>query len=484
MRNYYDGASSSRRTQGWPAPTASPNAALGSLTTLRARSRAATRNDGFAKGVIDKLVTNIVGTGIKPLSQAPESSFRQAVHELWAAFTDESDADGLLDFYGQEAQIVRAWLEGGECYARFRFRRVEDGLAVPLQLQVLEPELCPHGYGGLLPSGARVRGGAEFDAIGRLVAYWFHPSRPGDWEDFDSSRLVRVPADSVAHLYDPLRPGTLRGVPYLTQTLVKLYELDKFDDATLLRQQIANLFVGFVTRQPGEGTEEDVDPLTGAAKTFDADDKPMVAMEPALFQELAPGEDVKFSTPPGTPDGYVDFMRQQLFAICAATGVPYEVLTGDMKGVSDRTLRVILLEFRRRIQGLQHQVVVFQFCRRVWNVWFDRAVLSGALRVPPAYFVNPKPWRAVKWMPQGWPYLHPVQDVDAQKAAARSGFTSRSAIISEQGEDAELIDAEQAADNERADRLGLRYDSDGRRAANGAPPAADEPADPSMGATK
>jgi capsid protein len=31
-----------------------------------------------------------------------------------------------------------------------------------------------------------------------------------------------------------------------------------------------------------------------------------------------------------------------------------------------------------------------------------------------------------------------------------------------QGEDAEVIDAEQAADNKRADDAGLRYDSDGR----------------------
>jgi len=67
-------------------------------------------------------------------------------------------------------------------------------------------------------------------------------------------------------------------------------------------------------------------------------------------------------------------------------------------------------------------------------------------------------------MPQGWPYIHPVQDVQAAREAIRSGFTSRSAVVAEQGEDAEVVDAQQAADNERADELGLEYDSDGRQA--------------------
>jgi len=477
----YDAGATSRRTRGWNAPTTSPNALLGNLATLRDRSRAARRNDGYAKGVIDKLVSNIIGTGITPLSQADDVGFRKQVQTLWLKWTDQSDADGMLDWFGQQTQAVRAWLEGGEALVRMRDRLPSDGLVVPLQLQVLEPELCPHSYNNsAIPGGNKIRAGIEFNGIGRRVAYWFHPSRPGDYEDFDSSQLRRVPADRVTHLFDPERPGQLRGVPFLTPVLIKLHELDKFDDATLLRQQLANLFVGFVERPAPVDDETTTHPLTGL--TAPTGDLPELALEPGIFQELAPGEKVTFSNPPGNASGYGDFMRQQLAAVASATGVPYEVITGDMKGVSDRTLRVILHEFRRRIQAWQHQIVAFQFCRPIWRAWFDRAVLSGALRVPAAYYTDPEPWTRVKWMPQGWPYLHPVQDVDAQKAAIRAGFTSRSAVVSEQGEDAAAIDEEQAADNARADGLDLRYDSDGRRPANGAigpePNADPDPADP------
>ncbi len=469
----YEAGSSTRRTSGWRAPTSSANSAiLGSLATLRDRSRAATRNDGYAKGVIDKLVANIIGTGIQPLSQARDPEFRRQIQALWLRWTDESDADGLLDWYGQQAQSVRTWLEAGEGFARLRDRLPSDGLSVPLQVQVLEPELCPYDYSRWSPT-LPIRAGIQFSPIGKRIAYYFYPSRPA-LDDFDVSQLGRIPAESVAHLYDPLRPGQLRGVPHLVQALISLHELDKYDDATLLRQQIANLFAMFVRRPATVGDAGTLDPLTGeTVETLDS--KALVHLEPGIVQELDPGEEVTFSDPPEA-QGYPDFMRQQLYGVSAATGVPYEVLTGDMRGVNDRTVRVILNEFRQRIQVWQHQIVAFKLCRPVWRAWMDRVYLSGALPIPPEYLEDPTPWSAVKWTTPRVPYIHPVQDIDAQKAAIRSGLTSRSAIVSEHGDDAEAIDQEQAIDNERADRLGLIYDSDGRVQSKGqAAPADPEP---------
>lgn len=469
----YEGASQARRTAGWRAPTASANALLGNLATLRDRSRAATRNDGYAKGAVEKLVTNVIGTGVKPLSQAPDPAVREAIHRAWLQWTDECDADGQLDFYGLQTQAVRAWFEGGDVFVRLRARLPQDGLTVPLQLQVLEPELCPHAY---TDWPRRIRAGIEFSPIGRRVAYHFHPSRP-EHDDFDASRLVRVPADTVAHVYDPVRPGQLRGLPILTQALVALHELLKYADAVLLRQQVGNLFAAFVTRQNATGDLEPLHPLTGQELPTAADGQPFLSLEPGLVQELGAGEEVTFSNPP-TADGYAEFMSQKLYEVAAATGVPYELLTGDMSRVNDRTVRVILHEFRRRIQAWQHQVVVFQFCRKVWRAWMDAAWLAGALPLPADYITNPEPWLVVKWIPQGWPYLHPLQDVQAATQGIQAGLTSRSAEVAARGEDAEVIDAEQKDDNTRADAGGLRYTSDGRQATAAAAPASTVATDP------
>ena len=456
----YEGAGTGRRARGWRAPTVGANdGVLGSLATLRDRSRAAIRNDGWARGAIDRLVTNIVGSGIKPLAKATDPEFRAALQALWLTWTDFSDADGLLDWYGQQAQAVRCWLEAGEVFVRLRARLPEDGLPVPLQVQLIEPEFCPHTHNGT-NGGNRIRAGIEFSPIGQRAAYWMYRQRPGDLQDMDVTQLVRVPADAVIHLFDPVRPGQIRGIPQLTQALVKITDLNRFDDATLIRQQLSNLFVGFLKRPAGVG-DADVDPLTGKLIST-TDDQAMVALEPGIWQELAPGEDVAFSDPPDIGNTYEMFMRQQLLAVAAAADVPYEILTGDLTKITDRTVRIILNEFRRRIQQRQHHIVAYQFCRPVWTRWIAQAILAGALPVPTGYFEDPEPWQRVKWMAQGWDYIHPVQDVQAHREAVRAGFRSRSEVVSELGEDAEVIDRENAEDNARADALGLTYDSDAR----------------------
>jgi lambda family phage portal protein len=477
----YEAAGGGRRTLRWHAPSTSSNSQLlYSLTTLRDRSRAAARNDGYAGGALDKLVSNIVGTGIKPQSLIKDEALRTALHALWLQWTDESDADGLLDFYGQQAQATRTWLEAGECFVRLRPRLASDGLSVPLQLQILEPELCPHTHTTLALSGQRIKAGIEFSPIGRRVAYYFHPSRPGDVDDFDLSTLVRVPAENVIHLYDPQRPGQLRGRPHLTPALIRLFELDKFEDAVLLRHQLQNMFMAFLNRTATPGVDDTLNPLTGGVLPLDPAGKPMLEMAPGTFNELDPGEQVTFSDPPDMQGGYTDFIRQQLIGACAAHGVPYETLTGDMSHVNDRTVRVILQEFRRRVGMWQHQIVVHQFCRRVFQAWVARAFFAAALPIPADYLENATPWTGAKWMPQAWPYLHPVQDVQATTSAIRAGLTSRTSAVSERGEDVEVIDAEQARDNARADKHGVRYDSDGRTPkAGGIPPGA--PATPPPG---
>lgn len=458
----YEAGAQTRRTLGWHAPTSSPNQSiLYNLTTLRDRSRAAVRNNGYAKGAIDRLVSNIIGTGIKPLSQAEDRDFRRDIQARWLRWTYESDADGILQWEGQQIQAVRAWLEGGEVFIRIRHRRLEDGLSVPIQLQIVEPELCPHNYNAIARNGNKIRAGIERNAVGRRIAYWFYSSRSMDFSDYDSSRLVRVPADRVIHLYDPSRPGQLRGVPHLTQALIRLHEVDKFDDATLLRQQLANLFAAFLERPLSVGDGDVLNALTGQdVETYD--DKQILSLEPGIFQELGPGEKVTFSDPPDVGSGYADFLRQQLFHISSAAGVPYETLTGDMSKVNDRTVRVILNEFRRQVQIWQHQIVASLLCDRVWTAWLERGWATGTIPIPTGLRENPEPWMRVRWMAQGWEYIHPVQDVQAQRLAIRSGLASRSGVVSEHGDDAEAIDREQAEDNDRADELGLKYDSDGR----------------------
>lgn len=456
----YDGVGSGRRALAWAVSNPGAVAALlHGQDELRAKSRDLVRRNAWASAGVEAFVANAIGTGIKPQSMIEDATVREAIHSRWWDWCEDADAAGLTDFYGLQALATRAMVEGGEAIIRLRYRRPEDGLAVPLQIQVLEPEHLPSHLNRELDNGHVIRAGIEFDRMGRRVAYHLHRSHPGDGALAPMSGAggldtVRVPAAEVIHLFRPLRPGQIRGEPWLARALVKLNELDQYDDAELVRKKTAAMFAGFITRQAPE------DNLMGEGGA-DAQGGALAGLEPGTLQILEPGEDVTFSAPADVGSSYSEFLRMQFRAVAAAMGITYEMLTGDLTQVNYSSIRAGLLEFRRRCEAIQHGVIVHQFCRPVWRAWMDQAVLAGALKLP-GYSKKPRTYQAVKWIPQGWQWVDPKKEFDAMVTAIRAGLVSRSEAISAFGYDAEDVDREIAADNARADRLGLVFDSDPR----------------------
>ncbi|MBF0147276.1 MAG: phage portal protein [Magnetococcales bacterium] len=457
----YEAAASGRRLGNWQPGNEGVNALLfRDADLMRSRARDLVRRNAWAFNGVDSLVSNLVGTGIKPRSTHPDTAFKERVHALWLDWSREADAHGVQGFYGLQALAVRAMVEGGEVLARLRTRDPSDGLVVPLQIQLLEPEHLPFTLNRELPNGNRIRSGIEFDRIGRRVAYHLYREHPGERMAGEGmfGEPVPIPASEVIHLFRPLRPGQIRGEPWLTQALVKLHELDQYDDAELVRKKTAALIAGFITKPSPEfdtsGKDEEATP--------DERGSASVTWNPGTIRVLMPGEDVKFSEPADLGGQYGEFMKTQLRAVAVAIGVTYEQLTGDLSGVNYSSIRAGMVEFRRRMEQWQRSVIIHQFCRPVWERWMDMAVLSGAMELP-GYARRRREYQAVKWIPQGWAWVDPQKEFNAVIMAIRSGLLSRDEAVATYGYDAEEIDREIADTNARADNLGLVLDSDPRR---------------------
>ena len=460
----YDGVGSGRRAIAWaPANPGAIAAMLFGQSELRAKSRDLVRRNAWANAAVESFVANAIGTGIKPQSMVADPEVRERIQALWRDWTEVADAAGLTDFYGLQALACRAMLEGGEALVRIRFRRPEDGLPVALQIQVLEPEHLPVTLNTTAQNGNLIRAGIEFDRLGRRVAYHLYRSHPEEgalapMSGTGGMETVRVNATEIVHLFRPLRPGQIRGEPWLARALVKLHELDQYDDAELVRKKTAAMFAGFITRVGPE------DNLMGEG-VADPNGVALAGLEPGTMQILEPGEDIKFSQPADVGGSYSEFLRMQFRAVAAAMGVTYEQLTGDLTQVNYSSIRAGLLEFRRRCEALQHGVIVHQLCRPIWRAFIDQAVLEGALELPGFVSAGTGERRALlacKWIPQGWQWVDPQKEFNAMLTAIRAGLLSRSEAISSFGYDAEDIDREIAADNARADALGLVFESDPR----------------------
>ena len=238
--------------------------------------------------------------GIKPSSLITDTDLRDAVQVAWAVWTDEADAEDVTDFYGFARRVAREAFLAGECFVRFRPRYPTDGLSVPLQLQLIPSEQLSLWRieavpAGLNNAGGFIRMGIEFDRNLRdkRVAYWFYRSNPTDrtlsfLDAFNQQQLVRVPAEEVIHVFDPVEAGQLRGLTGYAAAIVKLFQLDLYDDAEVERQKQQARYATFIetSQDLALAMQEEGNPLEPRP-----DDDPAV-WGPGATVHLYPGEEV------------------------------------------------------------------------------------------------------------------------------------------------------------------------------------------------
>ncbi|WP_246059055.1 phage portal protein [Shimia litoralis] len=445
----YEGAKQGRRTEGWIAAGSGANAEIApALSRLRDRSRDLVRNNPYAAKAVEALVSNMIGTGLMPRARCADPEIARQADQLWLAFSARSDADGLTDFAGLQALCVRSLVESGEVLVRLRDRRLSDGLQVPLQLQVIEADHLDGAQNGPqrgeLPGGAHLAQGVEFGPLGQRKAYWLFPRHPG--EAGGAMRSVRVEARNVLHVFERLRPGQVRGVPWFAPVIVKLRDLDEYDEAELVRKKIEACFAAFVTGAEDEQT-------LGRAHV-QANGQRVEGFEPGMIEYLEPGQDVTFASP-SAAGGYSEYMRMQLHAIAAGVGLTYELLTGDLSQVNYSSIRAGLIEFRRRMEALQWQLLVPGLCQPVWERFVLAAQAAGKL--PPDVEIG------VEWTAPRFEAVDPLKDIQADVLAVRAGVMTLKEAIARQGYEPSAVLAEFAQTNAEIDGLGLIFDSDPRR---------------------
>jgi lambda family phage portal protein len=388
---------------------------------------------------VSVIVNNTIGYGIRPQFNAGTKRETKRVTALWAqwAETTQCDSAGLTDIYGIQQMAMRAMVESGECLIRMRPRLPSDGLAVPMQLQVLEADHLYEFKDGPLPNGGYIDRGIEFDALGRRVAYWLYRSHPGSVKTWSYGQYHRVPANEIIHLFRADRPGQERGVSWLASAMIRLRELDIFEDAYLNRQKLANLFSVFVESDDPNDVEEEFTDLE--------------ELIPGSIYIMRPGRKVSFSEPPPAAD-YGPYTLANLRGVSAGLNITYEALTGDLSEVNFSSARMGWQEFGRSIESWRWQLVIPRMCNRIADWFLEMARIDGL---------------KYEWTPPARIMVDPAREIPPMIALVRAGLCSLPEAIRSLGYEFTAVMDEIAKSNEYLDQLGLVLDSDPRKTASG-----------------
>ncbi len=441
---HFEAAAGGRRTDNWRRSGADANLAVGpNLLKLREQARDLVRNNGWARNAQRVIGRNTIGWGILPKPVLPKGTIDSSINPRWRdwASTPQCDAAGDSTFYGLQRQIMNAVVESGEVLVRRRPRRRSDGLAIPMQLQVLEADFLDTLKDGVEGRDGRIVQGVEFNGIGKRVAYWLFQEHPGSGRATSSLISQRVSADQIAHVRLIERPGQVRGPSWFAPAILGVKDLEEYEEATLLKQKIAALFSAFVTDTEGDSAGEE-----------DAEDEKLEELFPGMISYLPPGREVTFGNPPPVND-YEPFTAANLRKIAAAMGVEYESMTGDYSKVNFSSARMGRLAHYANVHDWRWNMAIPQFCDRVWGWAMEAAALDGTIASPvPAL-----------WTPPPMAMLEPDKEGLALQRLVRIGAMTHDDMVREQGYDPDAHWDAYAEGLERLDLKKIVLDSDARK---------------------
>jgi lambda family phage portal protein len=391
------------------------------------------RNNGHAQSAVRIIPDDTVGWGIRAAAK----------HEAWKVWADTTDidAEGRCDLAGLEHLVMKTVMISGECLVRRRWRRLSDGLALPMQIEVSEPNLFDTSQHRLLPNGGKIIRGVEFDPLGRRAAYWLYRDPPSS----STSRLlpsVRVPASEVLHVFDQQRPKQVRGASWFASVLMKLSDFDEMSDATLMKQKVAACLAVLTS---------DVDGNTLPLGTVDPADAYNDQLGPGMILNLQPGRSVEVVQPPNVRD-YEPYSKTTLNEIAAGLGVTPEDLTGDYSGMNFSSARMSRLRHWQRVEGWRWRMLTPQLLNPLWRWGMQAASLAGLPVVP-----------MTTWTAPPLPMIEPDKEGLAIGRNIRTGISTPSEELRARGYVPEEFWDEYAADFAELDRRGIVVDSDARK---------------------
>jgi lambda family phage portal protein len=455
----YAAALSNRLTSGWLAAQTSMDAEIkSSQRALRNRARSLGRENDYVRQFLRALENNVIGQGIPFQAQVKNSSgeldkeINKKIEDAWLKWCRKENCHtaGKLCFTDIERLIIRSCGESGEIYIRMIKKKFGKS-KVSFALEVIEADLLDDEMNCTSDAGNEIRMGVELDIWGRPIAYYFKPYHPGDISipavKKPGNANIRVSAKEVIGIFKTERPGQTRGIPWISSAILRLHQVQGYEEATVIGARASASLMGFIESKEGEVAGEKV---LGADR--------VTQFEPGVFKTLAPGETVNIPTL-NRPNGEFDpFMRAMLRATASGIGVSYETLSRDYSQGSYSSSRLALIDDRDNWRALQSWLIE-NFHQVAFENWLDAAVLSGELDLP-LYELNPEKFTSVRWMPRGWAWVDPAKEVAAYKSALQGGFTTLSDILSQSGLDFDEVINQRKRENDAIRELGLVFDSD------------------------
>lgn len=460
-----------------------------------ARQRDLVRNDGWASGLIGRILDSTIGPYYR-LTSRPDyralaarfgpafdktwaDEYRRAVEANWRSYADDPGHHNDVTRSMTVTQQLRLMLghklvDGEDTGIRFWLPELvgRGGARYASALLVVDPDRLSNPQ--QQPDQQYLRGGVELNARYAPIAYHFRQAHQGDWytavESMTWERVVREDDDGfqrVIHDFDRQRAGQNRGVSIFAPVLSRLKMLARYYGVELQAATIASIFGTYVTSpydqeaiQRALDDDEDGEAISVYATMRESfHEKNAITLNNARMSMLAPGERIE-TVASNRPYGeFSPFAHEMLRSVAAAAGVSGEQVTQDYSEVNFSSMRVGIVNsektYARRVADFNSNTAT-----PVFAGWLHEAMDIGDLddvlpRSAPTFMEARAEYSRNRWLGAARGWYDPVAERQGKVLGLEAGFDTLEDVCAEQGDDWEENLDQRAVEAETCRRLGL-----------------------------
>ena len=437
----------SRSSRWWsPRPRDARADTLQLLPMQRGASRELARTSPIAAGAINTNIDRVVGTGLALVAQPALQvlgwdaeralAWRAKVHQefsLWADSTD-CDLEGSLNFYQLQALVLRSTLESGDCFTNLPDGERNALQPYALRIQVLEADRIGNPLGAM--DTATMAGGIRLDANGTPEAYYIYNQHPGsiarlkggafkgEWVDRLGKRSRRR---RILHHFRKLRPGSVRGVPYLAPIIDCIKQIARYTEAEIMAAVITAYLTVFIETPTGDpsGVWQGGDQGGAGESASSGDHGAEIGLGQGSVVGLAPGEK-PHTVNPGRPNpNFEPFIQAVIKQMGMALSLPYELLVKQFNA-SYSASKAALLDAWVYFRSVRYWLSQ-SFNQPVFETWMTEAVALGRIEAP-GFFADPlMRWAYTRaaWPGDSMGSINPKDEVAAYVAAIEARLMTR-----------------------------------------------------------
>lgn len=462
-------------TRDWNPYLWSPDGELnGYRDTIVARMRDLVRNDGWASGVITRILDNAVGANFRPIAKPDwralqyytgNTSFDaewayeyskalDASYRTWALSDGRwSDAQRRLTIPQMFRVAFRHKLIDGDSLinAQWRPERCRPGKArYASAMQLIDPDRLSNPQMGFDQS--HMRGGVEVDDDGVAVAYHIRGAHAGDWFSAGKSlRWDRIERETdwgrpvIIHDYDTDRADQHRGgVGILGPVVQKLKMLFRYDVAEL-DASIINAIFGAWLESPFDqqfaeeafAGGEALGAYQEARLDYHNDARIRLPGVGPGIAKLFPGEALKQLDAKRPTSNFIGFEKATLRNVAQAAGVSAQQASNDWSDVNYSSARGAMLEFWKTMTRRRDDFATGT-CQPVYSCFVEEAHEIDDVPLPagsPDFAEFREAFARAKWIGPGRGWIDPVAEVKGAILGMDSALMDYDEICAEQGVD-------------------------------------------------